>query len=74
MTDEESRMVREMYNALMVKQPGQREPLIERMGTMSRDWQRMGWASRALFAALLGVGSLLAAWDKIVEWLRSGPV
>jgi len=69
MTDDESRMVREMYQALMVKQPGQSEPLIDRMAVMSKDWQRMGWAARGLLFIVLTLGSMFAAWDKIKAWL-----
>lgn len=69
MTDDEQRMLREMYNALMIKQPGQSEPLIERMAVMSKDWQRMGWAARGMLFLIFTFGSVAAAWDKIKAWL-----
>lgn len=73
MTDEEdrdqARMLTEMHRALMVPAPGQDLPLISRLAKMEKDWQRMGWAARACFALLLGVGSIAAAWDKIKAWI-----
>lgn len=69
-TDEERRMLRKMYFALMEKQPGQKEPLIDRMSIMSRDWQRMGWAMRMLMAGAVGFVALINSWERFVNWIK----
>lgn len=70
MTEEERKMLRKLYSALMEKQPGQKEPLVDRISIMSRDWQRMGWAMRMLMAAAVGFLWLIKSWEEFSAWVK----
>ena len=66
--DERDKMLTELYNALMVARPGQDKPLVDRMELMSRDWNRFGWVMRGVLVTILTLGSIFAAWEKIVQF------
>lgn len=83
MTDEEQRLLRNLHDALMKPRKwrdgydrsllSQLERMVEdwpEVQTMSKDWKRMGWAMRGLFAFFIFLGSLIVAWDKITAFLR----
>lgn len=65
MTEDESALLREIRNALLKPEPGKDVPLLHRLARMEAEWSRMKWGWRMLLVAFVGIGTLVATWDKI---------
>jgi len=69
-TDDEKKKLDELLNALLVTQPGQREPLLTQLARMQQDWSRLTWAGRAMLVLLASAGGILAGWEKMTQGIK----